>query len=122
MAMQEPRQPLLLESNARDIDVKRSFSLVQQFSRWLLSAVCVASLLASFKVYQVKGNLTSTQVTNFNAISTALALALGLCFFVSRPVEISPHRPRSLTDRLIGRIPRSRKGFEMENIGKERLE
>ena len=77
-------QRLLLDSNAEFVnDVKKSFSLFQQFSRWFLSVLCVALLLASFRIYQNKGNLTSTQVDSFNAITTVLPLLLGLSFFVS---------------------------------------
>ncbi len=77
-------QRLLQDSNAEFVDdVKRSFSLVQQFSRWFLSVLCVALLLASFSIYQNKGNLTSTQVNSFDAITTVLPLLLGLSFFVS---------------------------------------
>ena len=78
-------QPLIiLDSNAQKVnDIKRSFSLPQQYLRWCLSVLCVALLLASLGIYQNKGNLTSTQVRNFNAITTALPLLLGLSFFVS---------------------------------------
>lgn len=77
-------QPLLLDNNDRHIDdIKQSFSLVQQFLRWILSVLCVVFLLASLVIYQNKGNLASNQVKTFNAISTILTLLLGLCFFVS---------------------------------------
>ena len=77
-------QPLLLDSNAQyKHEVQQSFTRVQQFSRWFLSVLCVAFLLASLAIYQTKGILTSTQVKTFNAITTTLGLVLNLCFFVS---------------------------------------
>ena len=78
-------QPLMiLDSNSQNVvEIKRSFSLLQQSLRWCLSVLCVALLLASLGIYQNKGNLTSTQVRNFNAITTALPLLLGLSLFVS---------------------------------------
>ena len=77
-------ESLLSDSNVEyDIDIKRSFSLLQQIFRWCLSLICVALLLASLGLYQNKGNLTSTQVRNFAAITTVLPLLLGLSFFVS---------------------------------------
>lgn len=75
-------QPLLLDSNAQyKHEVQQSFTRVQQFSRWFLSVLCVAFLLASLAIYQTKGILTSTQVKTFNAITTTLGLVLNLCFF-----------------------------------------
>ncbi|MCJ1268370.1 hypothetical protein MMC22_008258 [Lobaria immixta] len=75
-------QPLLQDSNAQyKHEVQQSFTRVQQFSRWFLSVLCVAFLLASLAIYQTKGILTSTQVKTFNAITTTLGLVLNLCFF-----------------------------------------
>ena len=73
----------LLDSDPPDNDIKASFSLRQQASRWLLSILCVAFLFASLKIYQDKGNLTPTQLDTFVALFTALPLLLGLAFFVS---------------------------------------
>lgn len=53
------------------------------FVRCLATIVLIASLLATLKIYQNKGNFTSHQKTNFNVIITALSLCLGLNFFVS---------------------------------------
>ncbi len=83
-------EPLLQRDSNAD-DVKKSFSLVQQLSRWFLSVLCVAFLLASFGIYQNKGNLTSTQVNNFDAITTVLPLLLGLSFFVSVTRRLPAH-------------------------------
>lgn len=51
--------------------------------RWLGTAIFVAFVLATFKVYEDKGIITSAQKVRFNAVTTALSLGLGLNFFVS---------------------------------------
>lgn len=53
------------------------------FIRCLATIVLIASLLATLKIYENKGNFTSHQKSNFNVIITALSLCLGLNFFVS---------------------------------------
>lgn len=53
------------------------------FFRCLATIVLIASLLATLKNYQNKGNFPSYQKSNFNIIITALSLCLGLNFFVS---------------------------------------
>ena len=71
--------------NGRQLDAgtaRRFFSFYQQILRLSLTILCVVFLLASLKIYQDKGNLTSTEVNTFNAISSCLALLIGLSFFV----------------------------------------
>lgn len=53
------------------------------FVRCLVTAIFVAFLLATLKIYQNKGYFASRQKINFNVIITALSLCLGLNFFVS---------------------------------------
>ena len=55
--------------------------LRKQFFRWLGSAFFAALITITFKIYAIKGVITPTQKTAFNAIITALSLGLGLNFF-----------------------------------------
>lgn len=57
--------------------------------RWLGTAIFIVFVLVTLKIYESKGNITSTQEVNSNAISTALALGLGLNFFVSDSIQYS---------------------------------
>lgn len=105
MAQQEPEDTFLLHDRSQEIEaIKRSFSPSQQTLRWFLVVVSVTFHLASFKIYEDKDNLDSTQVRSFNVITTVLALVLGLCFFVSLFIRIRLHRSRSMVDRPIGCI------------------
>lgn len=58
------------------------------FVRCFVTAIFIAFVLATFKIYQTKGNFTSHQKTNFNVIVTALSLCLGLNFFVSHKTHV----------------------------------
>lgn len=81
--MDQMDQPLLLASNVQNnVEIEKSISRFQQLSRWFLSVLCVAFFLASLAIYQKMGNLTSTQVDDFNGITTVLVVILGICFFV----------------------------------------
>lgn len=53
------------------------------FVRCLATVILIASVLATLKFYQSKGNFASDQKTKFNIIITVLSLCLGLDFFVS---------------------------------------
>lgn len=53
-----------------------------QFFRWLWTAIFLAFLLATLKIFENKDNFSSGQKTLFNVINIALSLALGLNFFV----------------------------------------
>ena len=53
----------------------------KHFFRWLGSAFSAALITTTFKIYAIKGVITPTQKTTFNAIITALSLGLGLNFF-----------------------------------------
>ena len=55
--------------------------------RWLGTAIFVTFVLATLKIYQDEGNISSAQKVTFNSIATALSLGLGLNFFVCRNVE-----------------------------------
>ena len=78
-----------------------------QISRWILTVVLVSTFLGTLKIYERKGNFTSTEKDYFNVITTALNLGLGLNFFVSRKASaarnlrglmtICRHRKRSKT-------------------------
>lgn len=72
-------------NNAHTFGFKRPNLIIfcKTFVRCLATIVLIASLLATLKIYQNKGNFTSHQKTNFNVIITALSLCLGLNFFVS---------------------------------------
>ena len=53
----------------------------KQFFRWLGTAFFAALIAITFKIYAIKGVITATQKTTFNAIITALSLGVGLNFF-----------------------------------------
>lgn len=74
-----------LSNNARHFDPDEQFFrlLRNQVWRWFVTAAFVAIILATFKIYENKGNFTSAQKTNYYVITTALVLGLGLNFFVS---------------------------------------
>ena len=50
--------------------------------RWLTTFFLTALQVATAKIYQAKGNFTSTQKSAFNVIMLALALLLGINFLV----------------------------------------
>ena len=89
MTQQGPEESLLLHGESEKIEaINQSFSPSQQTLRCSLVVISVAFLLASFKIYEDKGNLDPTQVRSFIVITTALALVLGLCFFVGPSFHI----------------------------------
>ena len=54
-----------------------------QFFRWLGTAIFVAFILATLKIFEKQGNFSNKSKHLFNTIITALGLGLGLNFFVS---------------------------------------
>ena len=72
------------EINVDDSQQSRTAHLWQ--TCWfLLTIVLSIFIFATVKIYQSRGNFAPKQKHAFNAISTALILALGLNFFVSHP-------------------------------------
>ena len=66
--------------DSRPDHVSRRWQIV-----WLLLTILLSAFIfATVKIYESLGNFTPAQKHTFNAISTALILALGLNFFVSR--------------------------------------
>lgn len=68
------------------------------FVRCLITAIFVAFLLATLKLYENKGYFTSRQKINFNVIITVLSLCLGLNFFVSNIAHVQVDTLRLFTD------------------------
>ena len=56
--------------------------LSKQFFRWLWTALFVVMILVTFRIYQGKGIMTSTEKTTYNTIITGLSLGLALNFAV----------------------------------------
>jgi hypothetical protein len=80
--------------NSKD-QTRRLFA--KQIFRWLATVIIIAFVLATFRIYERKGPITSAQKVTFNIIQTALSLALGLNFFVSHHVHLSPHTLRLIS-------------------------
>ena len=77
-------KPVALETDHNQIynSQKQTRDLLRkQFFRWLGTAFFAALIAITFSLYAIKGVITPTQKTTFNAIITALSLALGLNFF-----------------------------------------
>ena len=86
---QNMERPLLAEADTHfGSEVRQSFSFFQQAFRWCLSLLCIAFLLATFRIHENKGNLTPRQAKTYNVITTALGLLLGLSFFVSLSFKV----------------------------------
>lgn len=58
------------------------------FVRCFATTIFIAFVMANMKIYENKGDFSPHQKTNFNAISTALSLCLGLNFFVSHMAHV----------------------------------
>lgn len=56
--------------------------------RWVLTIVFSISIFVVAKTYLAKGIITKTQKATYNLIQTALILALGLSFFVSKMIPL----------------------------------
>ena len=84
-----PPRPQSQRFHSHDIQVddsQRSHTTRLWQTFWfLLTIVLNIFIFATVKIYQSRGNFATVQKHTFNAISTALILALGLNFFVSDP-------------------------------------
>ena len=84
-----PPRPQSQRFHSHDIQVddsQRSHTTRLWQTFWfLLTIVLNIFIFATVKIYQSRGNFATVQKHTFNAISTALILALGLNFFVSHP-------------------------------------
>lgn len=58
-----------------------------QFFRWLGTAIFVALILATLKIFENMGNFSNNSKHLFNTVITALSLGLGLNFFVGTDVD-----------------------------------
>ena len=70
--------------------------------RWLATAFLTALQIATVKIYEAKGNFTSTQKSAFTSIMFALALLLSLNFLVGTTCVTVSHQ-------TLIRLPRLRK-------------
>lgn len=59
----------------------------KQFLRWVPTAFLALAIIGTFKSFENKGNMTSTDKATFNVIILVLSLLLGLNFFVSHPAH-----------------------------------
>lgn len=81
-------------NNSNTVAIKKAgrfgFNLVlfcRTIVRWLVTTIFIASVLATLRIYQNKGNFSAHQKTIFNVIITVESLCLGLNFFVSHKVH-----------------------------------
>ena len=80
-------QPLIIQeqapSKARKLIHREQHKGTSLWLWWFLTCIIIALIVLVVALYHNAGNFSSSQKHLFNAISTALLLALGLNFFVS---------------------------------------
>ena len=83
--------PVANEANSRPFSsAKQTRSLLRHLVwRWLGTVVLLILILATFEIYESKGNFPSGQKITYNVVITGLSLILGLNFFVSPDAFLS---------------------------------